>query len=611
MIRKVLLFLLACVVIPPALVLSVVILACLPTHVTSAILVGVLVLGLVRVLNRSNPRVRRDTPAAVVVPSCFVSQRTFKEADLMRSFPDGGRGLAMTLIALGVLGDALMFRSAIGFGMSAWLLLALAVSCRGMLNATDPSHRLRLVPFVASFVFAALTSWRAAQPLQMMSMTIAFGSLALAAWPRPEGSLADATPGDYLRVLRDDLRIGVTLPPRVMRFFRSNDTSQGILKSNAAILRGILIAIPVLIVFTTLLANAEPAFARLVEMIVDLGAIATLVFHSAASLWIASAMILPFVMREVVVYVSPTPVDGPPSTGPMGSESRPGFAFGITEANVLLGTIGTLFIAYILVKAQTLFGDHARALAKAHITAAEYARTGFFELTTVAVLSMVLLLVCGTTVSRATESGRRMYRVLASILIGGVLLITLSAFQRMTLYTDMYGLTRMRIYVFFALSGLAISFLWLAFTIVTEQPRRFAFGALLMLYATALGLELVNVDAWVAISHLSRQVAARSRVADDETFLRGLNTSEFHDLGSDAVPTLVNGISRLPEERRILFTRLMVDPLRDPETDWRSWTWGRDRAQQASARLPRAPIMTVSPMMPADSMNAAQPDSTL
>ncbi len=621
MIRKVLLFLLACIVIPPVLVLSVVILACLPTQVTSLILFAVLVLVLARILNRSNARVRRDTPAVVVVPSYFVSQSTFTEADLMRSFPDGGRGLALTLIALGVLGDALMFRSAIGFGMSLWLLLALAVSCRGMLNATDPDHRLRWVPFVASFVFAALTSWRAAQPLQTMSLMIAFGSLALAAWPRAQGSLPDATTGDYLRVLRDDLRIALALPFRAWSVLRTSKTSRGDSpKSNAAILRGILFAIPVVVVFATLLAKSEPAFARLLTSTIDFGTIMAFVFHSAASAWIAGGMILPIIMREVFVRVSSqhhdeTPVtvelDGTLKADPVDSQARRGRAFGMTEANVLLGTIGALFIAYLLVKAQVLFGDHARILANAHVTAATYARTGFFELTAVAALSMVMLLVCATTVSDATETGRRLFRLLSSVVIGSVLLITLSAFQRMTLYTDMYGLTRMRIYVFFALSGLAISFLWLAFTIVTEQPRRFAFGALLMLYATALGLELVNVDAWVAGSHLSRQVAARSRVADDEAFLRVLNTSEFHDLGSDAMPTLVNGIARLPEERRILFTRLMVDPLRDPETDWRSWTWGRDRAQRASARLPHAPALPAPTVTVPDSVNAALPDTTL
>jgi len=580
-----------------------------------------LLLKLIRFLMRTNQRFHRDPSPDVVVPSDFVPQRTFPlEADLMNSFPGGRRGLASTLIALGVLGDALIFRSTLGFGMSVWLLLTLAVAYRGMQRGTETWDRHRAIPLLASCVFAVLTSWRAAQPLQTMSMAIAFGSLALAAWPRAQGSLSDATAGDYLRVLRDDLLIGASLPIRTIRFFlRSNDPIRGNSRSNAAVVRGFMFAMPPLVLFATLLSRAEPAFARLLESIFNLGAIAAFLFHSGASAWIASAAIVPFVLREVYVRASrarrdpdriEVNLEAMPEHEPGAEEFRPSMVFGITEANVLLGTIGALFLAYILVKAQTLFGDHAQILAKAHLSAAEYARTGFFELTAVAALAMVLLLVCGTTVSGAQEAGRRLYRILAGVVIGGVLLITLSAFQRMALYTDLHGLTRMRIYVFFALSGLALSFLWLAFTLFMEQPRRFAFGALLLIYATALGLEVVNVDALVANSNLSRQVAARSAAVDDSTFLATLDTAAFHDLGSDAVPSLVSGIERLPAERRELFTGLMVDPLRDPEKNWRSWTWGRDCAQRASARLPHAAPRPQPPVTVPIPDEAASMDST-
>jgi predicted acyltransferase len=160
--------------------------------------------------------------------------------------------------------------------------------------------------------------------------------------------------------------------------------------------------------------------------------------------------------------------------------------------------------------------------------------------------------------------GRRAFRWLAGILLVLLGVVILSALQRMRLYLDQYGLTELRLYATGTILWLAAVCAWFAVTVLRGKRQAFAVGALVAGFAATVMLNVVNPDALIARTNVTRP-------AVDVRYLGGLS--------DDAVPTLVAGLSNLPrEERPFLATRLLD---RYGAGDWRAWNLSRARADRA------------------------------
>jgi hypothetical protein len=234
---------------------------------------------------------------------------------------------------------------------------------------------------------------------------------------------------------------------------------------------------------------------------------------------------------------------------------------GALEACIGLAIVDLLFLAFVLVQLRYLFGGRGLVMARTHLTYAEYARHGFFELVAVAALTLPTLLV-GDWLLRANERGRRVFRALAVVLLALLFVVIASALQRLRLYVDEYGLTELRLYAGGVIVWIAAVCVWFAGTVLRGRRHAFAVGALVSGFAATLALNVANPDALIARTNLDRP-----RV--DVGYLAGLS--------DDAVPSLVAGLDRLePAQRGFLAAELAR---RDVATgDWRSWNLSRSRA---------------------------------
>src|SRR5699024_9080346 len=112
---------------------------------------------------------------------------------------------------------------------------------------------------------------------------------------------------------------------------------------------------------------------------------------------------------------------------------------GVREVTVALGLVDALLDGFGALQLRWLFGG-AGALQAAGVTVAEYARSGFFELAAVAALALPLLLVAHGVVGEAAPSagsprrGHRAFAIAAGLLVALVLVLLLSAADRMRLY---------------------------------------------------------------------------------------------------------------------------------------------------------------------------------
>ncbi|MFI9589150.1 DUF4153 domain-containing protein [Nonomuraea sp. NPDC052265] len=327
------------------------------------------------------------------------------------------------------------------------------------------------------------------------------------------------------------------------------------------VLAGLGIAVVLLLVFGLLFASADAVFAAYVERLTSTPA------------WADSVPSQIFVFGFVAVLLAATVLVAlRPVIDPVGPEHK----FGVSRSVWLvpLVSVNLLFSSFVAVQIRALFGGDGWVLRTAGLTYAEYARQGFFQLVVVSVFVLGIVAVAGGLLR--TERGERwLLAVLLGVLCGLTMVVLASALHRMSLYTDAYGLSRLRISVQATVWWLGALFaLVLLAGAVRLAGRGSGWLPRTIVLVTGLGLgafALVNPDLQVA----QTQVEVRGVTNMDSDYLG--------DLGAEAVPAL----DRLPEPQR---SCVLADVVRANELDrpdpWNGWNLARARARDLLAERP-------------------------
>ena len=260
---------------------------------------------------------------------------------------------------------------------------------------------------------------------------------------------------------------------------------------------------------------------------------------------------------------------------------------GFTESTIVLGSVVVLFIVFVVIQFQYFFGGNANISVEGY-TFSEYARKGFGELVTVAFFSLLMLLGLGTITRRETDTQRKTFSILGVTLVGLVIVMLISAFQRLVLYEFAYGFSRLRTYTHVFMIWLGL----LLITVVVLEVLRRERTIGLMMVAAALGfivsLSLLNVDGFIVKQNIERELSGKA----DKEFTQGrpdLDAQYFLDLSDDAVPALVDAFTdqSLPDNVREKVGAALVckryDRRGDTHLPWQSFHLSRMRADAAFA----------------------------
>jgi hypothetical protein len=173
----------------------------------------------------------------------------------------------------------------------------------------------------------------------------------------------------------------------------------------------------------------------------------------------------------------------------------------VVTAATLLAVINSLYLAFIAAQLPYFFSAFVGRLPENWVSVAEFARRGFFELCVVAVLNLGLI----TFVRLGTEekiSKSVITQAMLSLLSLLTLLLIGTAFSKLWLYIDQFGLTMMRIKPAAVLTLLAVVF----FSLVLGEKFRYsrvrltvATGVLIM-----LAFSWLNVEGFVANYNATR-----------------------------------------------------------------------------------------------------------
>jgi len=223
----------------------------------------------------------------------------------------------------------------------------------------------------------------------------------------------------------------------------------------------------------------------------------------------------------------------------------------------------------VAIQFRYLFGGASLVQRTAHLSYAEYARQGFFELVLAAFLGLAVLVAGHNVLRKDDRKEWRSYAALAFTLVSLIFVVMASAFTRMQLYVQVYGITRERLYVVAILVWLAFVLSWFCASTLRGKANQFSAGALASLLVVVLGLNVMNPDSFIAKLNTSRSIA-------------NIDGEYLSSLSDDAAPQLIAALPSLPSAAKAKVQASLRNRRKQlDKDDWRSWNIAEEQARKA------------------------------
>ena len=468
-------------------------------------------------------------------------------------------GLALLPVALGlgILGDWLLRATPWGLNVFLWLLAGLALL--GLLARRQQIAVLGegIWLGIPALMLALGLAWRDSATLRALDVCGLLICLTVGAARTREGQVRLAGVFDYVAdFFRTAFRTVFGVFPLVLKDVEWSAVPRtGWLPRVIAVGRGLILVLPLLLLFGGLLMAADAVYSHLLSaaLHIDTTALFSHLLLTGFLAWLTAgfgrALLLPTAL-------------GPPREGRVGLPS-----LGVVETGTILGLLNLLFLSFVLVQLRYFFGGAATLQATAGLTYAQYARSGFFELVWVAALVLPLLLGLHWLQRPGDARAQRLFSWQAGVQVALLFVIMASAVARMNLYQSEYGLTELRLYTTAFMGWLAVVFAWFIVTVLRGQRERFAFGAAVAGFGLIVVLHVINPDATIIRANLRQAQKGHTFDADYAV-----------SLSADAVPLLSAALPTLPLTAQGTIAASLLSQWSHDHTDWRSWSWSRFQA---------------------------------
>ena len=328
------------------------------------------------------------------------------------------------------------------------------------------------------------------------------------------------------------------------------------------IVKGVLMAIPVLFVFILLFSSADLIFQKYISDLISIDNELEIIFRFILILIVTIVFIgaYTYSFREKEGQI----------TAPQKSKNH---TVGDIEISIIFGSVNALFFIFILVQLTYLFGGESN-ISTQGFTYAEYARRGFFELIAVAVISLFLLFTTEKYVIKKETEHALGFKILSTALIIQVVLIITSAFTRLSLYEEAYGFTTLRLYSHAFIILLAIIFCLLLYKIYKDKRENtFAFRVFLSLALFLAVMNFLNPEAFIARRNIERFASTGK-----------LDIYYLSRLSDDAIPDIIKVLNISDEDLRKTLARELYWRVKNSDSrnfsPWQSLNISRLRANK-------------------------------
>ena len=298
------------------------------------------------------------------------------------------------------------------------------------------------------------------------------------------------------------------------------------LKSFSSAFIGFAVAIPVLFVIIPLLSSSDIAF----------DAVITKMFENTALIFSAVfiTLILAPVFYSLIFYLKKSP-----SLEKEAIKKYNG-KLAVSGINAFLISISIVYLFYLFTQLAYIV-DAFKFVLPEDYTAAEFARSGFFQMAVIVFINFVIL---GCTAISVKRNDLKMPKSTKSVLLfisAFTIFYISTAIFKMMKYISIYGLTRLRVLTTIFMLMLAVIFIIIILKLLIERFK-YVKPIIVVCTLTLLSISMVNINTVIAEYNYSAYKAGKIDI----------DVYQIDSLGVSGIPVLTKLVDE--EDRDISFT---------------------------------------------------------
>jgi len=483
--------------------------------------------------------------------------------------------IAVLSLVLGILTDYFFYGQDLGlsFPVFIWLVTAVIFGLSFSWKTKISKSTYWLVPPL--LFFSGMVAVRSSEIVTTLNVWTTYLLMISFVYSLTGGKIIDYVVSKYItKTLSASLDIIHHAANFLTDFFQLRTLIKGH-KTLSQVIKGIVMAIPVLLIFLVLFASADIVFNKYLTDMFKVH-ISGETFFRVIIVMIASSLL------SGLFYYATHHKEVPELKETTATEKKTN---GIVEISIFLGLINALFLTFITIQFTYFFGGQNNISVEG-FSYAEYAHRGFFELVAVAILSFIIVIISQKSVEKKDNKHLLVFKILSTMLTLEVVVIMVSAFQRLMIYENTFGFTELRLYVQLFIIWLGIIFFLLLYKIVADKKENiYAFTAFVGSLLFLVFLNGFNPDAFIAQKNIENLQTTGK-----------LDVTYLSSLSDDAVPELVKA---LDSKNQILCTdeyevsmqpcttlmaiKLYKKTIDGMNQNWQSWNLSRANAQAALA----------------------------
>lgn len=482
-------------------------------------------------------------------------------------------------LALAWIFDFLFWGKALGISFPIFITLMLGFGFWFANRAGLQPARNSLVLLIPIIFFAAVTAIRAEGFTIFLGILLTIFLSLILAITFLSGRWANYSFSDYFA------KVLLLFPTGIGLLRNSQPKAAGKPRASSpllSVLRGLLIALPIVWVLAALLASADVIFADWLTNLFSFLRIDNFVEYVFRGFYI---LILGYLLAGAYMFS----LNKSRNEELLGLK-KPLFSpvLGFTEAVTILASVCLLFAAFVVVQFQYFFGGATNIINNSSgFTYAEYARQGFAELVIVAVLSLFMFIAL-STLARRGKAQQAWFSGLGITLMLLVSVILVSAFQRLLLYESVFGFTRMRTFPHVFMIWLGILLAAVVVIELLNRRRAFALAMLLAAIGFAATLPVLNVDAFIVKANIERYQATGdidigylASLSEDAVLPLMANYQQADAAGDEELRQIASGALVCHASQHFDYSG---------DNAWQSWHYSRSSAEQLWSQISADPI---------------------
>lgn len=291
-----------------------------------------------------------------------------------------------------------------------------------------------------------------------------------------------------------------------------NSIKNGKGKNVSSVLIGVLVAVPVLFVIVPLLSSSDIAFEAVVSKIFTNTSLIILAL-------VITAILLP-VFYSLIFYLEKS------SLVEVESKKKNLGKISVVGINSFLISISFVYLFYLFTQLAYIVDAFAFVLPEDY-TAAEFARSGFFQMAVIVFINFVILGVTAIKVKRENAKLPCSTKAILLFISSFTIFYISTAIIKMAKYISLYGLTRLRVLTSAFMIMLAIIFVVIILKLLIAKFK-YVKPIIVVCTLTLLSVSMININTVIAEYNYNAYKAGKIDI----------DVEQIESLGVSGIPVL-------------------------------------------------------------------------